>query len=173
MSTPACWSWPVPTSLDLSNPRMTLKSWHEGRCAICGVETPHFPPPGPRLGPNEDHDHATGMIRGWLCRGCNAQEGQPRNVEHPLFVKYRERPPAAILNIWTEYPARRRIARSRTKRTAPAGVVVTTVRFPPEGDLRQRVTTAAARDRRTFNSEVVALLEAALDIRDRAKAARR
>lgn len=36
-----------------------------GRCELCGN-----PPPG-RQGLHADHDHATGMFRGWLCLLCN------------------------------------------------------------------------------------------------------
>ena len=52
----------------------------------------------------------------------------------------------------------------------PAGVKVTTIRFPHP--LRQRLDKAAQDDHRTFTGEVLALLESALDARDREKATR-
>ncbi len=41
-----------------------------GACAICG----NVPQKGKRL--CIDHDHATGIVRGLLCRNCNAAIGQ-------------------------------------------------------------------------------------------------
>lgn len=43
----------------------------DGRCAICKVLFNH-----PKIEPAcADHDHATGKVRGLLCRPCNAVEG--------------------------------------------------------------------------------------------------
>ncbi len=44
----------------------------KGKCAICG--TPASREPFGRL--CVDHDHATGVVRALLCRGCNAGLGQ-------------------------------------------------------------------------------------------------
>ncbi|PJN31660.1 hypothetical protein CG747_44170 [Streptomyces sp. CB02959] len=61
------------------------RDWHAGRCAVCGRA-------GARL--VDDHCHATGLLRGWLCSGCNGQEGK-----NPLslYSAYRYRPPAVLL----------------------------------------------------------------------------
>ena len=37
----------------------------ECRCEICGTDHP-----GP-AGWNKDHDHSSGVLRGWLCHHCN------------------------------------------------------------------------------------------------------
>jgi hypothetical protein len=41
-----------------------LRDWQCGRCAICGCHNRDD-----RL--VLDHDHASGLVRGWLCQGCN------------------------------------------------------------------------------------------------------
>ena len=81
---PGCWAWPVPppgevVTLD------DLRAWQFGRCALCGLlaelET--------------DHDHDTGLVRGFLCASCNVLDGKPGR--RPEVVRlYRDRPPAAI-----------------------------------------------------------------------------
>lgn len=63
---PACASWAVPPTFDPDGPQCELAIWHGGRCGICGLT------PGELV---LDHDHDTGLIRGYLCRGCNAKEG--------------------------------------------------------------------------------------------------
>jgi hypothetical protein len=67
------------------------------RCAICGR---------PVQQPVDDHDHWTGIVRGWLCRSCNIREGIGSFDEAPAFEKYRERPPSVILDIRTYYSGR-------------------------------------------------------------------
>lgn len=42
----------------------------DGRCAACGEKTSE---------PHVDHCHATGKIRGVLCRGCNLALGHAKN----------------------------------------------------------------------------------------------
>ena len=46
-----------------------LRREQDGKCAICRAE----PEPGRRLA--VDHDHATGAVRGLLCRRCNMALG--------------------------------------------------------------------------------------------------
>jgi len=64
---------------------------HHGMCAICGGT-------GDLV---DDHDHETGLVRGRLCRFCNAKEGHADN--DGIFGKYRERNPASILGISVRY----------------------------------------------------------------------
>lgn len=45
---------------------------HDGKCDICDTTDPG----GPHKKFNLDHDHATGKIRGVLCRRCNTSIGQ-------------------------------------------------------------------------------------------------
>ncbi|WP_433357644.1 endonuclease domain-containing protein (plasmid) [Microtetraspora malaysiensis] len=99
---PACWAWDVPADIQRRGETINtlpecdvaarhnaavdlLHEWQAGRCAICGD-------PGGRM--VLDHDHATGLIRGRLCRQCNTGEGKSGDGQ---FAKYRDRPPAVIL----------------------------------------------------------------------------
>ncbi|MEU7206101.1 endonuclease domain-containing protein [Streptomyces sp. NPDC045470] len=120
---PACWSWPPvrPNEGDVARrfwdgidttgynekvlellqeaagaldaDRAALTTWQADRCAVCG-QTGH------RL--VLDHDHATGLVRGWLCNSCNTREGTavgPGSV----YALYRQRPPTAILGLTIRY----------------------------------------------------------------------
>lgn len=49
----------------------------------------------------EDHDHETGLTRGYLCRGCNHRES--RGPSRRLFDDYRSRPPTEILGLLIYY----------------------------------------------------------------------
>jgi hypothetical protein len=69
-----------------------LARWQDGRCAICGKIRDLVC----------DHDHATGLVRGWLCRSCNTTEGTSQEPD-TIFSRYRERPPAAILGLTIRY----------------------------------------------------------------------
>lgn len=107
--TPACWTWTVPDDLlhrgrainelpegDLparsSAAQALLREWQQQtgewlHCAICGRQ----------MASRDkvlDHDHVTGLIRGFLCRPCNTTEGLASRGE---FKRYREKHPAAIL----------------------------------------------------------------------------
>lgn len=106
--TPSCWTWPIPQRdgiekriSDSANGDETViefighddflfHEFHDGRCAICGRRTDLV----------EDHDHETGLRRGYLCASCNISEGVSR---HPLFSKYRDRNPASILGVQIVY----------------------------------------------------------------------
>ena len=120
---PACWKWRRPTAESLARlaerrireaegcrkmlgefgpvpfpGRESLRyqmmiEWHRGRCAICGVN--HRPTV-------KDHDHSTGVIRGFLCYGCNTREGG----EGLVFDRYRELHPAIIFNVKKRYGER-------------------------------------------------------------------
>lgn len=63
----------------LSRYGLTTQEWgalvdaHGSRCAICGRHEPH--PSALAI----DHDHATGKVRGLLCRACNTGLGQFRD----------------------------------------------------------------------------------------------
>lgn len=117
---PACWSWPVPSPLprpkmptgisDATAARITamydstaeslqaaqLEEWQAGRCAICG---------GGQRVLVEDHDHTSGLVRGWLCRSCNTREGSSRrrSTAESGLAKYRRRPPAVMLGVHVRY----------------------------------------------------------------------
>src|SRR4051794_8187511 len=84
---PACWDWPLdpPTEPgDRWERREQVIRWQDGRCAICAS-------PEPRM--VEDHDHYTGMSRGWLCSSCNALEGR----SSALIIRcYRNNNPASL-----------------------------------------------------------------------------
>lgn len=69
-----------------------LARWQNGRCAICGRASDLVC----------DHDHSTGLVRGWLCRSCNTTEGTNHQPD-TIFTRYRERPPAAILGLIIRY----------------------------------------------------------------------
>jgi hypothetical protein len=69
-----------------------LRAWHRGRCAMCQVTDWYD---------NSlvlDHDHDTGKIRGYLCRGCNSSEGHGN--DSPQMAAWRAGlTPAAVLGI--------------------------------------------------------------------------
>lgn len=108
--TPACWSWPPPNEPITTSGE--LWGWHRGLCAACGEL------PAVRLGYLkglvEDHDHQTGLTRGYLCRRCNAREAI---TSDPLFDAYRSRPPSAIVGASLTYYAHERAGRAQRKRS--------------------------------------------------------
>jgi hypothetical protein len=58
----------------------SLHASQDGRCLICGAELSCM---GHRLA--VDHDHATGKIRGLLCKGCNVGIGSLR--DNPALLR--------------------------------------------------------------------------------------
>lgn len=84
---PACWSWLVSEGMDLDD-------FQDGRCGACGV-------PNRRM--VLDHDHDTGLIRGLLCRYCNAREGHASIHGDHIWTRYRRRNPATILGVVERY----------------------------------------------------------------------
>jgi hypothetical protein len=65
-----------------------LLEWQDERCAICGAESQLY----------LDHDHDTGLVRGWLCHVCNTREEYGGRWE-----RYRNRAPAQILGLEIRY----------------------------------------------------------------------
>lgn len=97
MTEPACWSWPIPDDLP-DDPRDALFAWQARRCAVCGRDYSAYP----RLTLIvEDHDHATGKVRGLLCRRDNAREVVAK--DQTLYDLYRSRPPTALLGRTYDY----------------------------------------------------------------------
>ena len=82
-ATAAFLTWKMPSEDD------KLRAWHDGRCAMCGHTD--------RL--VEDHDHATGLTRGLLCRSCNFSES---NSPHAAFVAWRSGMNPCHLFGWAE-----------------------------------------------------------------------
>lgn len=62
---PAFTFWGAPSDEVLPEGICPIRSWQDGRCALCGFRD--------RL--VEDHDHDTGLVRGMLCQSCNTTEG--------------------------------------------------------------------------------------------------
>lgn len=101
MSVPACVNWPIPER------GMSMAQWQDGRCAVCGfTATPLV----------TDHDHVTGLERGYLCRSCNTSEGQSGA---DIWRRWRSGSnPAAILGVEVEYSGRDDHLREYLTRTA-------------------------------------------------------
>jgi hypothetical protein len=104
---PACWRWPASqvavrvvgeTCMQaIGRYRLALGLWQAGRCAICGK----WPLPD-KWGYSlvEDHDHASMLVRGLLCRRCNAAEGIS---QRQIFRAYRRRHPTVLLGMTIPY----------------------------------------------------------------------
>ena len=71
--------------------------FHGGRCAMCGTIEATLV---------ADHDHRSGVLRGYLCGGCNAGEGSRGNASHWAFAGYRHSHPAALLDYRERYGSR-------------------------------------------------------------------
>jgi hypothetical protein len=102
----ACHDWPVTSEdrarvgaaaecPDPEKARMLasdlLADWQDDRCAVCNGHSDVL-----------DHDHETGLVRGWLCRFCNGQEPGD-GIPGGRFDRYRSRNPASILGLTIRY----------------------------------------------------------------------
>lgn len=95
---PACWDWPlIPRQTGWSDEDhieafqtgTDVDGFHGLLCAVCGLtRQSKFH--------SFDHDHVTGLSRGFLCTRCNLAEGRSDAV---AFDRYRWAPPAVLLNI--------------------------------------------------------------------------
>ncbi|AXH67670.1 endonuclease VII [Mycobacterium phage Arlo] len=67
-----------------------IKAHQGGKCAICRIAT------GARRALAVDHDHATGYIRGCLCKPCNVMLGRARDSTEffERAIEYLKSPPA-------------------------------------------------------------------------------
>lgn len=101
-----CWEWPVTDEhrRRAAEARMCpdpdraydlawelLADWQDDRCAISGGYADRL-----------DHDHKTGLVRGWLCHNCNVSEGHS-DIPGGRFERYRAKNPASILGISIRY----------------------------------------------------------------------
>ncbi|WP_396697112.1 endonuclease domain-containing protein [Microbispora triticiradicis] len=94
---PACWTWVAPTPGiqilpgDAHSERqaaLRLRDWQRGVCAICGEKATLVC----------DHDHDTGLVRGWLCTSCNSNED-----DSPVWNRYRSWTPTSICGVRIRY----------------------------------------------------------------------
>jgi hypothetical protein len=106
---PACWRWKPPSGARIDRVRREYSAyarqagqgfqwrlmcdWQNERCAVCGRRTQAL---------RTDHDHETGLIRGFLCPSCNTSEGCSRGGGG-IFAEYRERCPAMICGLVMVY----------------------------------------------------------------------
>ncbi|RIH58131.1 hypothetical protein D3C59_37105 [Streptomyces sp. SHP22-7] len=86
---PSCWSWPWPIPDGPDWERLLV--WHHGRCAICGAAADLL----------QDHDHRTGLVRGYLCTGCNTREAHYGDAA--LLREVPPASPAVILGVSIRY----------------------------------------------------------------------
>jgi hypothetical protein len=88
---PLCCNWSTPAMID-DDPSDQLADFHSGRCGICGS----------LRASKLDHDHRSGLVRGWLCRSCNLKEG---HADEPadVFARWRAVPSAAMLGVLIPY----------------------------------------------------------------------
>jgi Recombination endonuclease VII len=97
---PACWTWPLPDPADVAfrlpaasqegqdDRVLLMAAWQADRCAVCGIPLPSSSV--------VDHDHYTGLARGFLCRSCNTYEAFGSLV---IFDRYRLVNPASVCGV--------------------------------------------------------------------------
>lgn len=74
--------------------QLRYAAFHDGRCAVCGERPDALV---------VDHCHWSGLVRGYLCHGCNSKEGGDTRGDRPLFAMYRRRHPSVILEYFESY----------------------------------------------------------------------
>jgi hypothetical protein len=89
---PACWRWPLPDPecirrLSQDDRWDFMDTWQKGRCAVCGRKTHRTV---------TDHDHSTGLVRGFLCYSCNTYESHGGQL---AFDRYRHVNPASVCGV--------------------------------------------------------------------------
>ena len=96
-TSPAFLEWSPPPVAPVDSEDLWL--WQAKRCAACGTTVAHL---------CLDHDHRTYLVRGWLCRRCNNQEGQ--TGAHPYLSPWRAGVnPATHFGVVEEYVGRRSV----------------------------------------------------------------
>lgn len=78
-----------------------ILAFQGGRCYICRRAT------GKTRKLSVDHDHATGYVRGLLCRPCNTMLGKGRDATDffQRAIDYLLRPPAQAMGLWRKGPS--------------------------------------------------------------------
>lgn len=93
---PDCWDWDYesdqPAKWTPAGQLRFLEWWQEGRCGICSEKVTLV----------LDHDHGTGLVRGYLCVGCNNREGTSTNPTD-VYARWRAVPAAALLGLRIPY----------------------------------------------------------------------
>lgn len=81
------------SGLSRAEKRAALLVIQNGYCATCDIPDPA----------EADHDHATGLLRGLLCKSCNVTEGRRFILDEQVrarFDAYRANPPAGRAWFW-------------------------------------------------------------------------
>lgn len=88
---------------------LVLGDWQAERCAVCGKHEGQL---------IKDHDHDTDLVRGLLCRSCNAREAYPINYSSAIeetsgsdltVRRYLSMPPARMLGLTVHYSRTRNV----------------------------------------------------------------
>ncbi|WP_179730152.1 endonuclease domain-containing protein [Nocardioides kongjuensis] len=86
-------------------------------CHCCGERYPYA----------IDHDHETGIVRGYLCRDCNARIERCVHLSGCRFAEYLNSPPAEPLGLRHPKPVQRRDRASATAVAAQARTLVSQI----------------------------------------------